>query len=65
MRVVLIQNSGSEITTDDSMCVSCSPLGAFVICISDTHAILDVHGKRWGVPIAELVLYMQTQGEVK
>ncbi len=62
MRAVLIQNSGREVKTEDTMCISCSPLGAFVICISDTHSILDVHGERWSVPIAELALYMQTQG---
>lgn len=63
MRAVFIQESGAEITSDDTVCVSCAPLGAFTMVTSDTHMILQVKNKRWRVPVADMVIFMQTHGD--
>lgn len=64
MRAVLIQDTGAEITSNNTICISCHPLGAFVIVTSDTHMILQIHKDRWRVPIADMVMFMQTHGDL-
>ncbi len=63
MRAVFIQNSGTEMVSDDTACISCSPLGAFSLVVSDTHMIVQVPGHRWRVPIADVVMFTQLHGD--
>lgn len=63
MKAVFIQDTGAEIQSENTVCISCSPLGAFTMVTSDTHMILQVHDKRWRVAVAEMVMFMQTHGD--
>ncbi len=64
MRATLImKDTQSEITTEKAICIACCPLGAFTIVTSDTHMVLQVTDKRWRVPVADMVAFMQTHGD--
>ncbi len=62
MNAVMIQDTGAEIVSENTDCISAGPLGAFTIVISDTQVLIDVKGMQWKLPIANLILFIQTQG---